>query len=452
MTFPTPASSVRTRQILEDLEAVRENLLALSDDIWRSIDHNDPEALDEGVEFKRAYNARAADFDRVATEISVLIQQYTSIRLEEAEESGADNQERNERLIAELNREEPHRLSESFTYKRPHGYVLDGQAATGITTWQRMYELVCRQLIIRDLERFRGLTSDPNFISSRGHHTVAAEPDNLRKRCSTWAMASSWKAICPPMASATCCADFSQRLKCLSTECRFSSVRTGTPGGMEMAHKRMEPSASQRSDAEGHSAGVKVWTIRHGELDLHGMGDQTILDRPCLGLICSVKCPGSVVIKTFDAIRELRDAGIVVAGGFHSPMEKECLEFLLRGEQPVILCLAKGLGGRIPTSWRTAIDADRLLFVSPFEAGTKRITKANAQARNEFVGGLSTAVLIPTASPGGNAEAAARRVLERGQPLFTFDDDANSNLLRLGARPYGIDDIERSGVSRAAKG
>lgn len=31
----------RTRQILEDLEAVRENLRALSDDIWDSIDRQD---------------------------------------------------------------------------------------------------------------------------------------------------------------------------------------------------------------------------------------------------------------------------------------------------------------------------------------------------------------------------------------------------------------------------
>jgi hypothetical protein len=33
---------------------VRENLLALSDEIWQSIDHNDPEALEEGVQFKRS--------------------------------------------------------------------------------------------------------------------------------------------------------------------------------------------------------------------------------------------------------------------------------------------------------------------------------------------------------------------------------------------------------------
>ncbi len=54
----------RTRRILGDLEAVRENLLALSDDIWLSIDHNDCEALEEGVQFKRTYNEKMAAFDR----------------------------------------------------------------------------------------------------------------------------------------------------------------------------------------------------------------------------------------------------------------------------------------------------------------------------------------------------------------------------------------------------
>jgi hypothetical protein len=48
------------------------------------------------------------------------------------------------------------------------------------------------------------------------------------------------------------------------------------------------------------------------------------------------------VIATYDAIRELRDAGVIVAGGFHSPMEGECLDFLLCGAQPVVLCPACG--------------------------------------------------------------------------------------------------------------
>ncbi|KYD30546.1 hypothetical protein [Parageobacillus toebii] len=43
----------RVKLILRDLEAVRENLLALSDDIWLSIDHNDPDSLEEGYQFKK---------------------------------------------------------------------------------------------------------------------------------------------------------------------------------------------------------------------------------------------------------------------------------------------------------------------------------------------------------------------------------------------------------------
>ena len=35
----------RIRSILEQLEQTREDLLALSDDIWLSIDHNDRQAL-----------------------------------------------------------------------------------------------------------------------------------------------------------------------------------------------------------------------------------------------------------------------------------------------------------------------------------------------------------------------------------------------------------------------
>ncbi len=187
------------------------------------------------------------------------------------------------------------------------------------------------------------------------------------------------------------------------------------------------------------TSGAVRWTIKQGHVNVHGIGDQAILRQKCLGLICSVQCPGSVVIKTFDAIRELRDAGIPVAGGFHSPMEKECLEFLLRGQQPVIIVLAKGLGRpRLPEAWRTAIDAGRLLVLAPFGDDVRRTTKAHAQARNEFIVAHAAGVLIPHASPGGKAEAIARTILERGKPLFTFVDEENNGLLQSGANRFGI--------------
>lgn len=181
MTLSLPRGSAdRTRQILEDLEAVRENLLALSDDIWQSIDHNDPHALDQGVAFKRSFNEQVAAFDKGAAGLSALIQQYTSVNLSAREESGAGDRERNARIVAELNREEPHSLDEDFTFKRPHGFILDGQGTTGITTWRRLYELVCKHLFQRDQARFRALPRNPDFISNRGKGYFSADPEELR--------------------------------------------------------------------------------------------------------------------------------------------------------------------------------------------------------------------------------------------------------------------------------
>jgi hypothetical protein len=162
------------------LEAVRENLLALSDDIWLSIDHNDAEALDRGYQFKKAYNEKLAAFDTLASDISATVQQFTAVRLESDEETGAEDEAANERIIRELNREEPHRTDEDFTYMRPHGFILDGKGTIGITTWRRLYENFCSQLAKRDPERFRSLPENENHISNRGHRAFNANPNELR--------------------------------------------------------------------------------------------------------------------------------------------------------------------------------------------------------------------------------------------------------------------------------
>jgi predicted Rossmann fold nucleotide-binding protein DprA/Smf involved in DNA uptake len=82
-----------------------------------------------------------------------------------------------------------------------------------------------------------------------------------------------------------------------------------------------------------------------------------------------------------------------------------------------------------------------LLLLSPFGDTVTRPRKCHAETRNEFVAALAEAVLIPHASPGGKAEALATRVAERGQLLFTFDDDENGDLVSIGARPYNCEEI-----------
>lgn len=96
-------------------------------------------------------------------------------------------------------------------------------------------------------------------------------------------------------------------------------------------------------------------------------GDLGILDKRLLGFFCSVRCPGDVILKTYDLARALRETDVTIVGGFQSPMEKECLALLLRGSASVVVCPARGLDNmRLPKSWKKPLADGRLLLLSCF--------------------------------------------------------------------------------------
>jgi predicted Rossmann fold nucleotide-binding protein DprA/Smf involved in DNA uptake len=171
-------------------------------------------------------------------------------------------------------------------------------------------------------------------------------------------------------------------------------------------------------------------------------GSLDLLQEQMLALFCSARCPGNLILRTYDLVRELRDRGISVAGGFHSPMEHECLTLLLRGEQPIVICPARSLEGmRIPPEWRQPLEAGRLLLLSPFPPAVRRITAATALARNRFVASVADRVFVAHAAPGSKTEVFCREVLSSGKPLLTFEAEENKELFKLGALPLRLDDL-----------
>jgi len=167
------------------------------------------------------------------------------------------------------------------------------------------------------------------------------------------------------------------------------------------------------------------------------LGDVGLLRQRKVALFCSVRCPGNLILKTYDLARELRDAGVTVMSGFHSPMEKECLALLLRGKQPVIWCPARRLATtRIPKEYAKPLSDGRLLMLSPFEINIKQATVEIAGVRNDFVAALADRIFVAYAVPGGKTETFCRRILEWRKPVFTFDSPDNAGLLGFGARPY----------------
>jgi predicted Rossmann fold nucleotide-binding protein DprA/Smf involved in DNA uptake len=164
------------------------------------------------------------------------------------------------------------------------------------------------------------------------------------------------------------------------------------------------------------------------------LGNPEILRSRKLALICSRKCSGDVILKTYDFARLVRDSGIAVVSGFHSPIERDCMAVLLRGPSPIIMVQAHRLStSRLPREWRKAIDAERLLLLSPFRQKDKRVTAELAAERNSFVAAISDEVLIPYAAPGSKTEALALDLLKSGKRVYTFSGRP-SPLLAAGAR------------------
>lgn len=167
------------------------------------------------------------------------------------------------------------------------------------------------------------------------------------------------------------------------------------------------------------------------------VGNESLLQRRKLALLCSRSCPGSIIVQTLDVVRELRDTQWTVVSGFQSPTEQECLEILLRGERPVIVYPARSVEGmRIPAAWKVAIAAGRMLITSPFEKTVRRASAATAEERNRFVVSLVDAVLIPHAAAGGSLDRLAGGHIFGRKPLWTLNDTtANQNLIVRGAIP-----------------
>jgi hypothetical protein len=105
------------------------------------------------------------------------------------------------------------------------------------------------------------------------------------------------------------------------------------------------------------------------------------------GLVCPRKCPGDVILKTYDFAR---------------------------------------------LEWQKAIDAGRFLLLSPFRGEDKRVTTKLATERNRFVAAISNEVLIPYAAPGSKTEELALSLLAAGKPVCTFNERPGS-LLDAGA-------------------
>ncbi len=169
---------------------------------------------------------------------------------------------------------------------------------------------------------------------------------------------------------------------------------------------------------------------------LFARGNPELLDCDLLGIVSSAQCPGSLILQTYDLARTFKARRICAISGFHSPIEDEVLIHLLRGEGQIVMVYSRGIHHlRIPKRFQAALEANRVLLLSPFDAVLRRGTTATATFRNRIVIALATRVFVPHAAPGSKTEALCREAIGWGKPLLTLESGYNSHLISIGAVP-----------------
>ena len=111
-----------------------------------------------------------------------------------------------------------------------------------------------------------------------------------------------------------------------------------------------------------------------------------------------------MVLKCYDWAIEQRGKGNCIISGFHSQIEKDVLHYLLKGKQPIILVLARGIKEKLEPEFQKALKQKRLLVFTAFDKSVKRVTEQTAQARNQLMLDLADNITVGFISKGGLLE------------------------------------------------
>jgi len=150
------------------------------------------------------------------------------------------------------------------------------------------------------------------------------------------------------------------------------------------------------------------------------IGDINILEEHKTAFFCSNKCPADLVVKTYDWATAMRDSCKCIASGFHTKIEQDVFNFLIKGTQPIIKVPARGIYKNIPKEDQKLIDDGRLLYLFFFEDDIICQSKKTCFERNKRIAEISDEIFIAYAQPQGQLEKLVQYTLQLEKPIMSM--------------------------------
>ncbi len=137
--------------------------------------------------------------------------------------------------------------------------------------------------------------------------------------------------------------------------------------------------------------------------------------------LCSQKISPMSALKSFEWAVEQKNAGKCILSGFHSYIEKEVMDILLRGNQPMIIVEMNNIKKKYPENIEKALDSGRLLILAPFSSDKeKRPSAKSAEKRNRYMINMADEICIGYASSGGMIEKLINEKINSSHKKMIF--------------------------------
>jgi hypothetical protein len=180
------------------LERMGPELEAVSAEIWRSIDHNDPSGLDKGVAYKQRFNQRRQPLEAAVAEMVALLRDYplsdpgsgeavTPLKVASVPAPSpapaaqpVAHPAAGRAAAAQVREARPGAsLADDLGQKVPFGFVLGGQTYASASAWPLFYEDLLEELYERAAEKLSRLADEGSGFLRGGKPLFARLPDRL---------------------------------------------------------------------------------------------------------------------------------------------------------------------------------------------------------------------------------------------------------------------------------
>lgn len=144
---------------------------------------------------------------------------------------------------------------------------------------------------------------------------------------------------------------------------------------------------------------------------LFTQGNCQIIRRKKTALLCSNrKIPADIILKCRDWAIEQCEAGNCVISGFHGSIEKDVLHYLLKGTQPIILTLARGLEKKTEPKFNKALSDNRLLIITRFNRSVTEVSEKTIFQTNRMMTELADLTAVGFAGHRGSLKKLLAQV------------------------------------------